>query len=156
MDKDRAEDWKQMVRKMLPPGAPIPDEDDMDYSIAMEYKGPAVSYELPRLETLDMNADAIPIAEPVSESRRSVARETAPVVEPIPLPVSRIASVTSPPNQSPRMSGSSESVVSVLQNADFSSPSPSASPASVHSQHSNAPRGHANEGRRASGQLQYR
>ncbi|KAL0393706.1 UNVERIFIED_CONTAM: Extra-large guanine nucleotide-binding protein 3 [Sesamum latifolium] len=149
MDKNGAEDWKEMVRKMLPPGAPIPDEDDMDYSIAMEYKGPAVSYELPRVEPLDMNADAIPIAEPVSESRRSVARETAPVIEPIPLPVSRIASVTSPPNQSPRMSGSSESVVSVLQNGDFSSASPSASPASVHSQHNNAPRGHANEGRRA-------
>ncbi|KAL0312421.1 UNVERIFIED_CONTAM: Extra-large guanine nucleotide-binding protein 3 [Sesamum radiatum] len=149
MDKNGAEDWKEMVRKMLPPGAPIPDEDDMDYSIAMEYKGPAVSYELPRVEPLDMNADAIPIAEPVSESRRSVARETAPVIEPIPLPVSRIASFTSPPNQSPRISGSSESVVSVLQNADFSSASPSASPASVHSQHNNAPRGHANEGRRA-------
>ncbi|KAI3468583.1 hypothetical protein Pfo_025246 [Paulownia fortunei] len=149
MDKNGAEDWREMVRKMLPPGAPIPDEDNMDYSIALEYEGPPVSYELPRVEPLDMNADAIPIAEPVSESRRSLTRGTTPVIEPIPLPVSRIARVTSLPDQSPRMSGSSESVVSVLQNADFSSPSPSASPGSVHSQHNNISKEPANEGRRA-------
>ncbi|KAL0297502.1 UNVERIFIED_CONTAM: Extra-large guanine nucleotide-binding protein 3 [Sesamum radiatum] len=127
MDERGAEDWREMVRKMLPPGAPIPDEDKMDYSIALEYKGPPVLYEVPRVEPLDMNADAIPIAEPISESRRSVTRDNAPVIEPIPLPMSRIARVTSQPHHSPRMSGSSESVVSVLQNDDFSSPSASAS-----------------------------
>ncbi|KAK6129972.1 hypothetical protein DH2020_036292 [Rehmannia glutinosa] len=117
-----------MVRRMLPPGAPIPDEDNMDYSIALEYNGPPVLYDLPRIEPLEMNTDAIPIAEPVSESRRSVTRDTAPVIEPIPLPKSRISRITtSPPNRSPRLSGSSESVVSVLQNDDFSSRSGSAS-----------------------------
>ncbi|KAL0304910.1 UNVERIFIED_CONTAM: Extra-large guanine nucleotide-binding protein 3 [Sesamum angustifolium] len=149
MDERGAEDWREMVRKMLPPGAPIPDEDKMDYSIALEYKGPPVLYEVPRVEPLDMNADAIPIAEPISESRRSVTRDNAPVIEPIPLPMSRIARVTSQPHHSPRMSGSSESVVSVLQNDDFSSPSASASPGSVHSRQSNAPKEPANEGRRA-------
>ncbi|KAL8536416.1 hypothetical protein ACS0TY_011869 [Phlomoides rotata] len=144
MDKDGAGDWREMVRKMLPPGAPIPDEDSMDYSIALEYNGPPVAYDVPRVEPLDMNADEIPIAEPVSESRRSVSHQTAPVIEPIPLPVSRIR-VTDPSNQSPRMSGSSESVVSVLQNADFS-PSCSASPSSMHSQQNNVPK--ENEGRR--------
>ncbi|KAL8521334.1 hypothetical protein ACS0TY_011748 [Phlomoides rotata] len=144
MDKDGAGDWREMVRKMLPPGAPIPDEDSMDYSIALEYNGPPVAYDVPRVEPLDMNADEIPIAEPVSESRRSVSHQTAPVIEPIPLPVSRIR-VTGPSNQSPRMSGSSESVVSVLQNADFS-PSCSASPSSMHSQQNNVPK--ENEGRR--------
>ncbi|EYU29065.1 hypothetical protein MIMGU_mgv1a005136mg [Erythranthe guttata] len=146
MEKNGGEDWREMVRKMLPPGAPIPDEDKMDYSIAMEYVGPPVSYELPRVEPLEMNEDEIPTAEPVLDStRRSAARDTAPVIEPIPLPMSRIARVMSPPNQSPRMSASSESVVSVLQNDDFRSPSPSnsASPGSMHSQQ------HHNEGRRA-------
>ncbi|KAL7111868.1 hypothetical protein ACP275_05G116800 [Erythranthe tilingii] len=146
MEKNGGEDWREMVRKMLPPGAPIPDEDKMDYSIAMEYVGPPVSYELPRVEPLEMNEDEIPTAEPVLDSsRRSAARDTAPVIEPIPLPMSRIARVMSPPNQSPRMSASSESVVSVLQNDDFRSPSPSnsASPSSMHSQQ------HHNEGRRA-------
>ncbi|KAH6759836.1 extra-large GTP-binding protein 3 [Perilla frutescens var. hirtella] len=149
MEKNGAEDWREMVRKMLPPGAPIPDEDRMDYSIAIEYKGPPVSYELPRVEPVDMDDDAIPIAEPVSESRRSVTPDTAPIVEPIPLPMSRIASVTSPTNQSPRMSGSSESGVSVLQNNDFSSHSASASPGSVHSQNDYVAKEPANEGRRA-------
>lgn len=151
MEKNGGEDWREMVRKMLPPGAPIPDDDKMDYSIALEYNGPPVSYELPRVEPLDMDDDddEIPIAEPVSESRRSATRDTAPVIEPIPLPMSRIARVMSPPNQSPRMSGSSESVVSVLQNDDFCSPSASASPGSVHSRQSNLPNEHANGGRRA-------
>ncbi|XP_004512459.1 extra-large guanine nucleotide-binding protein 3 isoform X2 [Cicer arietinum] len=54
------------------------------------------------------------------------------VIEPIPLPMSRIVGVTGSPNHSSRVSGSSESVVSVLQNPDLSSGSPTASPASVH------------------------
>ncbi|PIN20155.1 G-protein alpha subunit (small G protein superfamily) [Handroanthus impetiginosus] len=149
MDKNGPEDWREMVRKMLPPGAPIPDEDTMDYSIALEYNGPPVLYDVPRVEPLDMNADTIPIAEPVSESRRSVTPDAAPVIEPIPLPRSRIARVTSPSNRSRTMSGSSESVVSVLQNDDFSSPSASASPGSVHSRQSNVPREPVHEGRRA-------
>ncbi|KAG8382097.1 hypothetical protein BUALT_Bualt05G0041000 [Buddleja alternifolia] len=141
MDKNGTEDWREMVRKMLPPGAPIPDEDKMDYSIAMEYSGPPVLYDLPRVEPLEMNVDEIPVAEPVSESRRSLTRDMAPVIEPIPLPVSRIASVTGRRNQSPRLSASSESVVSVLQNDDYSSHSASASPVSVKEP--------PNEGRRA-------
>ncbi|XP_047328933.1 extra-large guanine nucleotide-binding protein 3-like [Impatiens glandulifera] len=48
----------------------------------------------------------------------------------IPLPVSRIVAAVT--NQSPRLSGSSESVVSVLQNPCSSSASLSASPISIH------------------------
>ncbi|XP_075508495.1 extra-large guanine nucleotide-binding protein 3-like [Primulina tabacum] len=149
MDKNGSEDWRDMVRKMIPAGAPILDEDKLDYSIALEYDGPPVSYEIPRAEPLDMNADAIPIAEPLSQSRRLVTRDMTPVVEPILLPMSRIVSVANHSNHSPRMSGSSESEVSVLQNADFSSPSPSASPGSVHSRQSNVPKDSSNDGRRA-------
>lgn len=150
MEGNDAEDWKEMVRKMLPPGAPFPDEDKMDYSIALEYKGPPVLYELPRVEPLDMTPDAIPLAEPISESRRSVAHgDAAPVIEPIPLPMSHIVNVADACNQSPRMSGSSESVASVLRNGDLSSPSGSGSPGSGHSQRSSPPNEPANEGRRA-------
>lgn len=134
--------WREMVTKMLPPGASLPDEvSDLDYSIAIEYEGPPVSYKLPTVEPLDVNSSAIPtasIAETLSESQRSVSLTGAPVIEPIPLPVSCIAGFTSSPAQSPRVSGSSESVVSVLQNPDFSSASPSVSPGSVHNPQSNA------------------
>ncbi|XP_075518077.1 LOW QUALITY PROTEIN: extra-large guanine nucleotide-binding protein 3-like [Primulina tabacum] len=149
MDKNGSKDWRDMVRKMLPAGAPVPDEDNLDYSIALEYDGPPVLYEIPRAEPLYMNADTIPIAEPVSQSRRSVTHDMAPVVEPIRMPMSRIASVANHSNQSPRMSGSSESEVSVLQNADFSSPSPSASPGSVHSRRSYVPKDSSNDVRRS-------
>ncbi|CAI9772257.1 unnamed protein product [Fraxinus pennsylvanica] len=149
MEKNGEEGWREMVRKMLPPGAPIPDDDNLDYSIALEYKGPPVSYEVPRVEPLGMNSNGIPIAEPLSESRRSFARDASPVIEPILLPVSRIASVASQPNQSPRISGSSESVVSVLQNPESSSRSPSASPGSVHSRCNYAPKELPGEGKRA-------
>ncbi|KAL8503487.1 hypothetical protein ACS0TY_022295 [Phlomoides rotata] len=146
MGNDEGENWRETVRKMLPPGAPIPDEETMNYSIAMEYQGPPVLYEVPRVEPLDMNTDEIPFAEPFSESTRLEPSDTTPVIESIPLPVSRIARTMSPSSQSPRMSGSSESEASVLQNDDFSSHSASASPGSVNSQNSNVPR---EEGRRA-------
>ncbi|KAL6544166.1 Extra-large guanine nucleotide-binding protein 3 [Orobanche gracilis] len=134
MDKsNESVNWREVVSKMLPPGAPIPDEDKMDYSIAQEYDGPPVSYDLPRSEPLDVNPNEIPIADPLSESRRSISHNTAPVLEPISLPRARISRTTSPPD---RLSGSSESVVSVFRNDDFSS-SPNSGPPSP-----------ANEGRR--------
>ncbi|KAK8537853.1 hypothetical protein V6N12_043999 [Hibiscus sabdariffa] len=130
---------------MLPPGASLPEHSsELDYSIAIEYKGPPVAYELPRVEPFDVNSHAIPTAESLSESQRSVANIGPPVIEPIPLPVSYIAGVTSLPTQSPRVSASSESVVSVLQDPDFSSASPSASPGSVR----NPPKQVVNEARR--------
>lgn len=141
MEQKEDQNWRELVRKMLPPGAPIPeDSSHLDYSIAMEYEGPPVGYEVPKVEPLDVNSRAIPTAEPLSESRRSVANLGPPVIEPIPLPVSCIAGgVTSSPAQSARVSGSSESVVSVLQNPDLSSASPSASPGSVHNPPNNPP-----------------
>lgn len=144
------ESWRELVKKMLPPGASLPDDaSDLDYSIAMEYTGPPVGYDVPRVEPLDVNSGAIPTAEPLSESQRSIINKGPPVIEPIPLPVSRIAGVTSSPTHSPRVSGSSESVVSVLQNPDFSSASPSASPGSVQNPPSVPPKPVANEVKRA-------
>lgn len=139
-ERREEENWRELVKKMLPPGASIPESaSDLDYSIAMEYDGPPVVYDVPRVEPLDVDQNSIPVAEPLSESQRSIANSGPPTIEPIPLPVSRIVGVTSSHAQSPRVSGSSESVVSVLQN-DFSSASPSASPASVHNPTSNQPK----------------
>ncbi|KAE8678605.1 Extra-large guanine nucleotide-binding protein 3 [Hibiscus syriacus] len=141
MEQKEVESWKKMVGKMLPHGASLPEDSlELDYSIAMEYKGPPVGYEVPRVEPLDVHSQAIPIAEALSQSRRSAANTASPIVEPIPLPVSYIAGVTGPHTQSPRVSASSESVMSVLQNPDFSS----ASPSSV----GNPPEGVVNEGKR--------
>lgn len=76
MGQQPGENWKEMVRKMLPPGTPFPDEAfNSDYSIAMEYEGPPVSYEVPRVEPIDINYPTIPtssIAEPHSDLQGSV------------------------------------------------------------------------------------
>ncbi|KAK1408094.1 hypothetical protein QVD17_39727 [Tagetes erecta] len=131
MDEHGEKDWRE--------------SDDLDYSIALEYMGPDVSYELPRIQPLDRNTRSIPTAS-IAESRRSVTRDgrPPPVIDPIPLPASYIARVTGSPNQSPRLSGSSESVISGLHNADSFSASPSGSPGSVH----NRDDGHGNAVRR--------
>lgn len=127
--------WEDMLRRILPPGTPIPDAPaNLDYSIAIEYDGPPVAYDLPRVEPVDLNYPTIPSAEPMSESGRSPNVAVLPVIDPIPLPVSRIAGCAGLPSQShsPRGSGgsgSSESGVSVLQNEEFSDNSQSESPA---------------------------
>ncbi|CAK7356047.1 unnamed protein product [Dovyalis caffra] len=149
MEQREGESWRELVRKMLPPGVPLPeDETKLDYSIAMMYDGPPVSYDVPKVEPLDVSSHVIPTAEPLSESQRLVSNLGPPVIEPIPLPMSRIAGVTGSPNQSPRVSASSESVVSVLQNPDFSSASASASPGSVHNSLSRPPQQMASEVKR--------
>ncbi|CAL1399529.1 unnamed protein product [Linum trigynum] len=132
MEQTRGESWKELVRKMLPPGASLPeDEAKLDYSIAIEYLGPPMPYEVPKVEPLDVSSHGIPTAEPLEVSNGSAVNLGPPVINPIPLPVSYIARVTDSPAQSPRASASSESVVSVLQNPDSSSASASASPASA-------------------------
>jgi hypothetical protein len=149
MEQRKGESWKELVRKMVPPGVPLPeDETKLDYSIAMVYDGPPVSYDVPEVEPLDVSSHMIPTAEPLSESQRLVSNLGLPVTEPIPLPVSRIAGVAGSPNQTPRVSASSESVVSVLLNPDFSSASASASPGSVHNSLSHPPKQMANEVKR--------
>ncbi|XP_074283386.1 extra-large guanine nucleotide-binding protein 3-like [Silene latifolia] len=152
MEGKKGEDWREMVKKMLPPGASLPQGvDNPDYSIAIEYNGPPVPQKVPRVEPVDVSRRLIPtasIAEPLSDSQRRVFDSDPPVVAPIPLPVSQFAEAMDSPTQSPRMSGSSESVVSVLQNRDYSSASPSGSAGSPQNEQSNAANPTNNEGRR--------
>ncbi|CAL5050437.1 unnamed protein product [Urochloa decumbens] len=61
-----AGDWEDLVRRMFPPGTTIPEPPaNLDYSIALEYDGPPVSYELPRIDPVNIPA-IIPTADPVS------------------------------------------------------------------------------------------
>ncbi|KAG1359096.1 extra-large guanine nucleotide-binding protein 3 [Cocos nucifera] len=127
--------WQEMLRRRLPPGTPIPEAPaNLDYSIAIEYDGPPVPYDLPRVDPVELSSSAIPTAEPVGNSHRSVNGAVLLVVDPIPLPVSRIARCTDPHSQCPQASGSLEPVVSVLQNQEFSDDgSQSESAGSTHS-----------------------
>ncbi|KAJ6672997.1 hypothetical protein OIU79_026099 [Salix purpurea] len=79
----------------LPPGVPLPeDETKLDYSIAMVYDGPPVSYDVPKAEPLDVSSHVTCAAKPISESQRLVSNPGPPVIEPITLPVSHIVGVT--------------------------------------------------------------
>ena len=147
--------WKEMLKKMLPPGTPIPDASpNLDYSFAIEYSGPPVPYDLPQIEPVDMDDLSIPTADPASDSQVFTNGVPPPVIDPIPLPISRITDRLANNNSvehSPRASGSSESVVSVLQNnREFTSRSHSESPlSSAHSSPGRQQRQSvSNEGRR--------
>ncbi|KAG9454422.1 hypothetical protein H6P81_007326 [Aristolochia fimbriata] len=146
----REKEWAETLRQMLPPGASLSAAQlNLDYSIAIEYDGPPVSYELPKIDPVHVNDPTIPTAaeaESFSESQRSQVHSSTPVIEPIRLPISQIAVLTDRPAESPRVSISSESVVSVLQNDEFSC---SGSPNSEHSMPNSPPKPAPTEGRRA-------
>ena len=57
--EDEGKAWEDALRKMLPAGAPLPDEEHLDYSIAVEYQGPPVPYQVPKVDPLDL--DSIPV-----------------------------------------------------------------------------------------------
>ncbi|KAM7479600.1 hypothetical protein LguiA_027813 [Lonicera macranthoides] len=83
--------WEEVLRKMLPAGAPMPDEEQLDYSIALEYEGPPVSYEVPKVDPLDLESISIRTSSIVSVSAESTA--ALPVVAPIVPKASRFTRV---------------------------------------------------------------
>ncbi|KAJ9141580.1 hypothetical protein P3X46_032101 [Hevea brasiliensis] len=80
-DAEEDNPWEQVLRKLLPAGAPLPDEDHLDYSIAVEYQGPPIPYQVPRVDPL--NLDSLSVR---TSSLVSIADDkdlSVPVVAPI-------------------------------------------------------------------------
>ncbi|XP_040996383.1 extra-large guanine nucleotide-binding protein 3-like [Juglans microcarpa x Juglans regia] len=71
--------WEEALRKMLPVGAPLPDEEHLDYSIAIEYQGPQIPYEVPKVDPLDL--DSVPVRTPSLASVSDLS--SVPVAMPI-------------------------------------------------------------------------
>lgn len=84
-DTDEENAWQEALRRMLPAGAPLPDEEHLDYSIAVEYRGPPVDHELPKIEPLDLESLSIPSPSIISVPDAS----SIPIVYPIAPRVSR-------------------------------------------------------------------
>lgn len=69
---DNKKAWEDAIRKMLPVGAPLPDEDHLDYSIAVEYQGPPIPYDVPRVDPLSASdLSSIPVVSPISKPKFS-------------------------------------------------------------------------------------
>ncbi|KAJ6672708.1 EXTRA-LARGE GUANINE NUCLEOTIDE-BINDING PROTEIN 3-LIKE [Salix viminalis] len=77
---EQESEWEQMIRKMLPAGAPLPDEDHLDYSIAVEYEGPPIPYEVPRIDPLNLNSPSFRTSSLAStEESKSKSKSNTPV-----------------------------------------------------------------------------
>ncbi|KAF2317573.1 hypothetical protein GH714_024822 [Hevea brasiliensis] len=75
--------WEEALRKMLPAGAPLPDEDHLDYSIAVEYEGPPVSYQVPRVDPLNLDSLSIRSSSLASVADDKDLSNSVPVAAPI-------------------------------------------------------------------------
>lgn len=74
-----------LLRKLRPAAPAMPDDDDdenfsTDYSIALEYHGPPVTYDIPRVIPVDISQ--VPVAAPIS-SASLLNNLSLPVVQPI-------------------------------------------------------------------------
>ncbi|KAG2603780.1 hypothetical protein PVAP13_4NG011300 [Panicum virgatum] len=135
-------DWEDLVRRMFPPGTTIPEPPaNLDYSIALEYDGPPVSYELPRIDPV--NIPAIPTAEPVSGPLGLANANGAVPVAPVLGPARRGAN---PPP--PRVAQHAQQSAAA-RDEDYSDDSDSRSARSLQTRHRAAARPAAPEGRRA-------
>lgn len=80
--------WEEVLRKMLPAGAPLPDEDHLDYSIAVEYEGPPIPYEIPRIDPLKFNSLSIRTSSIASIDQKSDSKS---IVVPSAPPISKFS-----------------------------------------------------------------
>lgn len=53
--------WEEALRGMLPEGAPLPDEEQLDFSIAVEYEGPPLPHNnIPKVDPVNLNSLSLP------------------------------------------------------------------------------------------------
>ncbi|XP_020201896.1 extra-large guanine nucleotide-binding protein 3 isoform X3 [Cajanus cajan] len=75
--------WEHILRRMLPAGAPLPDEEHLDYSIAVEYEGPPVPYDVPKVDPLEISAAAAAPIRTASVVSDHAAEASIPVAMPV-------------------------------------------------------------------------
>uniref|UniRef100_A0A0E0EVE6 Extra-large guanine nucleotide-binding protein 3 n=1 Tax=Oryza meridionalis TaxID=40149 RepID=A0A0E0EVE6_9ORYZ len=102
--------WARALRKLLPAGAPLPDEEQLDYSFSVDVAGPAAERRPPPRSS----ADGPPLL-PLARHRRRISRllrpsaprrlQSPPRCEPS--PPSSSPDATSPASSPPRCSSSS-------------------------------------------------
>lgn len=73
--------WEEVLAKMLPAGAPLPDEDQLDYSIAVEYEGPPLPYDVPQVDPLSIDSLSFRTSSVVSVSVSELS--SIPVAVPV-------------------------------------------------------------------------
>jgi len=78
--------WEHVLRRMLPAGAPLPDEEHLDYSIAVEYEGPPVPYDVPKVDPLEIGATVSAVAVPI-RTASIVSDHNASASIPVAMPV---------------------------------------------------------------------
>ncbi|KAG2667751.1 hypothetical protein I3760_15G130000 [Carya illinoinensis] len=77
-EEDKA--WEEALIKMLPVGAPLPDEEQLDYSIAIEYQGPQIPYEVPKVDPLDLDSVSVRTPSLASVSDLSSVPVAIPII----------------------------------------------------------------------------
>lgn len=81
--------WEEVLAKMLPAGAPLPDEEQLDYSIAVEYEGPPLPYDVPKVDPLII--DSFPFRTPSAVSVSGSELSSIPVALPVGPKVSKFS-----------------------------------------------------------------
>lgn len=59
MTESNSDAWQDLLRRMLPDGAPLPDDEQLDYSFAVEYKGPPLDFPVPVVDPLTYQSQSI-------------------------------------------------------------------------------------------------
>ena len=90
--------WSRALRKLLPAGAPVPDEDHLDYSLSIALPPDAPSWR-PRTPT-SRSSDAVPPLSPFARHRRCISR----ILRPDPPPLRAPSPPSSPDTTSPSCS----------------------------------------------------